>query len=118
MKNPTKTIFLDIDGVLFNQEHKGRYDPKPEMLKGTTEKLIEWDSLGHRIILVTGRHESCREITKAHLSEVGIFYDQLIMGCGNGARVLINDIKPDYPNVNMATAINLTRNTGIGDITL
>jgi hydroxymethylpyrimidine pyrophosphatase-like HAD family hydrolase len=117
--NKTKTIFCDIDGVLV--EHKGdlsntiKQDPK--LLDGTVDKLIEWDKRGYKIILVTGRRESMRVITEKQLSELGIFYDLLIMGLGGGARIVINDKKP-YSEEDTCYAINIKRNKGIGDIEL
>jgi mannose-6-phosphate isomerase-like protein (cupin superfamily) len=60
-----------------------------------TKYLInEIDKLGGKIILTTGRKESMRKITEEQLSSCGIFFDQLIMGCNRGTRILINDLKP------------------------
>lgn len=85
-----------------------------KLLNGTIEKLIEWDKKGYNIILLTGRRESLREQTERQLTEVGIFYDQLIMGVGGGARVLINDKKPDGEITSIA--FNPERNEGINEI--
>jgi hypothetical protein len=57
-----------------------------------------------------------RTQTERQLQEVGIFYDQLIMGIGGGPRVLINDNKPDGKEA--AFAINIERNKGINDLIL
>jgi len=84
------------------------------LLEGTIDKLIEWDKKGYNIILLTGRRESLREQTERQLTEVGIFYDQLIMGVGGGCRVLINDMKPDGEVTSVA--FNPERNEGIKDI--
>ena len=113
-----KTIFCDIDGTLV--EHAApnmAANPNFSMtvLKGTIEKLIDWDRKGYRIILTTGRKESLRPETIRQLTEVGIIYDQLIMGIGGGKRILINDRKPSGKE-DYAIAINLTRNYGIGDL--
>lgn len=112
------TIFCDIDGTLV--EHVGlcitaRSSSKMKILPGTIEKLNEWDSKGYNIILTTGRRESMREQTKKQLSEVGIIYDQLIMGIGGGKRYLINDLKPDG-KLETAAAFNVERNMGISNI--
>jgi hypothetical protein len=56
-----------------------------------------------------------RKSTEAQLRRAGIIYDKLIMGIGGGARVLINDLKPDRPG-DTATAINLKRDTGVGNL--
>jgi hypothetical protein len=114
-----KTIFCDIDGTLIkhvppsiatNPKHK------MELLEGTIEKLLEWDKKGYNIILTTGRKESLRTITEKQLSDVGIFYDQLIMGIGGGERWLINDKKSN--GMETAIAINLNRNKGILNLNL
>ena len=39
-----------------------------------------------------------RITTERHLSELGIFYDQLIMGVGGGQRILINDLMNELIN--------------------
>jgi hypothetical protein len=87
-----------------------------ELLEGTIEKLLEWDKKGYNIILTTGRKEGMRTQTERQLQEVGIFYDQLIMGIGGGPRVLINDNKPDGKEA--AFAVNVERNKGINDLIL
>lgn len=112
-----KTIFLDIDGTLI--EHFGniseQFTKAPKLLDGTLEKLNEWDRKGYNIILTTGRREGVRNITVKQLAELGIFYDQLIMGLGGGVRVVINDRKKDKKD-DTAIAINLQRNHGISSI--
>ena len=112
-----KTIFCDIDGTLI--EHAVPWESslpsfKMKILPGTLEKLADWDRKGYNIILTTGRRESLRKVTEQQLSEVGIFYDQLIMGIGGGMRILINDLKPNSDIT--AEAINLNRNQGIQQI--
>ena len=84
------------------------------MLDGTLDKLNEWEHKGYNIILTTGRKESLRKVTEKQLSEAGIFYDQLIMGIGGGARYLINDKKSDGTIASFA--ISPDRNYGIKDI--
>jgi len=117
MKRP-KTVFCDIDGTLVEHVHPGvSGTPQHSMiiLKGTIEKLVEWDIKGYNIILTTGRRESARAETERQLGEIGIFYDQLIMGIGGGRRVLINDLKPNSQE-STAIAINIKRNKGIRDV--
>jgi hypothetical protein len=114
-----KTIFCDIDGTLVKHvppSVAASPNHKMEILEGTIEKLLEWDKKGYYIILTTGRKERLREITQKQLSEVGIFYDQLIMGIGGGPRYLINDKKPD--GVETAFSICLDRNSGIKKISI
>ena len=112
-----KTIFCDIDGTLVRHvapSIAASPNHKMELLDGTLEKLLEWDKKGYYIILTTGRKESLRDITKKQLSEVGIFYDQLIMGIGGGTRYLINDKKPEGNEA--AFSVCLDRNKGIKEL--
>lgn len=115
-----KTILCDIDGTLIEQienyaEHEAN-GSKFKLLPGVRDRLIEWESKHYRLILVTGRKEGSRRVTEKMLAELGIFYDQLVMGVGIGTRVLINDLKPGKEDTPMAVAYNLARNTGIGQV--
>lgn len=119
MEKRPKTIFCDIDGVLFY--HSGDITKQHLLcsnnllLDGVKEAITAWDRNGYRIILTTGRRESTREYTEKQLSEAGIFFDYLIMGISGGVRILINDHKPDSDQ-DTAIAINLVRNKGIKDL--
>ena len=120
MNNRPFTIFCDIDGTLVEHNPPSVVaceNTKLKLLPHTLEKLNEWDSKGYYIVLVTGRKESMRNITEKQLREVGIFYDQLIMGIGGGKRILINDKKIGN-NDDTATSFSLTRNVGLKNIEL
>jgi len=112
------TIFLDIDGTLFRHygSHYEQICREPEVLAGVKDRLEEWDKVGFRIVLVTGRRESCRKLTEDQLLCAGIFYDQLIMGCGNGARWIVNDAKPDGSIT--AGAVCVPRNKGLASVNI
>lgn len=119
MNTRPKTIFCDIDGTLIKHDtpevsFKSNYNMT--LLQGTLQKLLEWDRKGYNIILTTGRRESLRQLTERQLADIGVFYDQLIMGIGGGERVLINDRKPD--GTVTAYAYNLDRNEGIKNINI
>jgi hydroxymethylpyrimidine pyrophosphatase-like HAD family hydrolase len=112
-----KTIFCDLDGTLV--KHSNPVDVQNpnlelEVLPGTHERLIEWDTKGYYIVITTGRKESARQPTIKQLSRAGILYDQLIMGFGGGDRILINDRKRDSDR-DTAYVINLKRNKGLLD---
>jgi len=109
----TKTIFCDLDGCLI--KHQDFYTENAVLLDGVLEKMREWNKEHHNIIITTGRKESSRKITEKTLSNLGISYDQLIMGIGPYPRVLINDLKPSS-NQETATAICLQRNIGISQV--
>ena len=94
MDTRPKTIICDIDGTLVKHELPWKNtsaSQKLELLPGTVEKFSEWDSKGYNIILMTGRKESLRVNTEKQLSDIGIFYDKLIMGVGGGPRIIINE---------------------------
>tara|TARA_Y100000996_G_scaffold325729_1_gene261809 strand:- start:60 stop:419 length:360 start_codon:yes stop_codon:yes gene_type:complete len=115
-----KTIFCDLDGTLV--KHSNPIDVQNpnlelEVLPGTHERLIEWDTKGYYIVITTGRKESARQSTIKQLSRAGILYDQLIMGFGGGDRILINDRKRDSTR-DTASVINLTRDKGVKDVEL
>jgi hydroxymethylpyrimidine pyrophosphatase-like HAD family hydrolase len=108
-----KTIFCDIDGTILKHAHRFSDLDKldPIALPGVTEKFNEWDSLGHRIVLVTARKESGREMTERQLKSLGIMWDQLIMGVSSGQRVLLNDkLQPE--DLDRAKSINLITDQG------
>jgi len=114
-----KTIFCDIDGVLF--KHYGldldsRSKENIEILEGVKNQFQKWESNGYNIILVTGRRESERKITKKQLKNALLKYDKLIMGIGGGVRVLINDKKPTGEET--AICFNLNRNEGLSNINI
>lgn len=111
-KNKVKTYFIDIDGVLF--ENGAQYfNPK----WGTTTPLLKnidtvknLKKLGNYIVITTSRTEEFREQTIMQFKEVGLEYDQLVMGIGNGERVLINDYSTSNPFPS-CTSINIKRNS-------
>ena len=90
-----KTVICDIDGTIFKYVCNGHYDlihTEPELLPGVVEKFKEWEVKGNRIVLITGRRESVREVTERALRKAGIPFDMLIMGFADTGRVLINDV--------------------------
>jgi len=113
----TKTLFLDIDGTLIYHYGIPNKQTKlhPIMLPGVEEKLIKWEAEGHKIILMTGRRESERDITIKQLSDLGIVYDMLIMGINPGKRIIINDLKPESDEPT-ALAFCVKRNEGLKNI--
>lgn len=110
-----KTIFCDIDGTLLKHQHtiSDALEADPELLPEVRTKINQWDSQGHKIILVTARKESTRSATEAQLQKLGIAWDQLIMGVSNGQRVLVNDkLYKDDPD--RAIAVNVVTDEGFG----
>ena len=119
----SRTYFIDIDGTLlrFSRTFKESLH-WTEPLPGVEEKLLEIHRRGDKIILTTGRPEPFRKRTEEQLRLHGLVYDQLVMGCGSGLRILVNDIEP-WSDENMkggelhkAFAINLKRDEGIANL--
>ncbi len=108
-----KTVFVDIDGTIL--EHMGSLSGVlngiQKTLDGVHVKFKKWEAEGTVIILVTARPESMRQFTEKQLTDKGLYYQQLIMGCGNGPRYLYNDMKPDGKMT--AFVVNLKRNKGL-----
>ncbi len=117
-KNRTSCLILDIDGTLL--EHSGTLSEalknQPKEICGSVATINKWEEQGYHIVLLTGRKESMRQRTVEQLEQVGIIYDQLVMGVGGGTRTLINDMKPD--GTKTAFAVNINRNQGIEHIDL
>lgn len=116
-RDKPKTIFCDLDGTILKHAHVfsdlNKIDP--QLNPGVIEKLNEWDSVGHTIILVTARKESAREMTEAHLKSLGVMWDHLIMGVTSGNRILINDkLKSD--DLDRAIGVNVITDNGFNDV--
>lgn len=114
-KKPS-TIIIDIDGTTVKHAHvfSDLMWGEPELNPGVRDKLNEWDSLGHTIILMTARKESARAMTERQLEDLGVMWDHLIMGVTSGKRVLINDkLKPEDPD--RAIGVNVITDSGFND---
>lgn len=111
-----KTLFIDIDGTIL--KHQGTFSEislqDPTLLANARERMNEWCSKEYKIILTTARRESMRKTTELHLRQLGIPYDQLVMGLSKGNRIVINDRRPNGKDT--AFAINIDRDYGLGDI--
>lgn len=112
-----KTIFCDLDGTILKHCHRfsDLHVSNPEILPGVNAKFNEWDSKGYKIILTTARKESAREMTEAHLKQMGLCWDHLIMGVSSGVRVLINDKLRDADK-NRAVCVNLITDSGFDSV--
>lgn len=113
----SKTIFCDIDGTILKHAHtisQVLCEP-PQLLDQVRAKFNQWDSEGHKIILVTARKESTRASTESQLTALGLAWDQLIMGVTSGARYLIND-KLTHNDTDRAVAVNVVTDEGFGSV--
>ena len=110
-KNPT--FFVDIDGTLvkyrkFNELSTAILTPISEVIDYVNEQY----NSGAVIIITTARPESFRNYTISELEKIGVKYHQLVMDCGRGTRVILNDKDPEQPEIQRAVGINLDRNMG------
>ena len=111
------TFFVDIDGTLvkyrkFSDLHNSSVSPIREVIDYVNN---QYDS-GAVIIITTARTEQYRHFTVLELNQIGLKYHQLLMNCGRGPRVVINDKDPENPNQDRAIALNLIRDTGFESI--
>ena len=109
-----KTVICDIDGTIFKYNPRGHdaiANEDSELLPGVKEKFKEWENKGHRIIIMTGRRESVRDITEATLIDLGIPFDTLLMGHADTGRILINDV--GQKGNCKAHAVSLERDLGM-----
>lgn len=121
-----KTIFCDVDGCLLYHldNFLGGYadNALPTVrfgyaIPGARETLLDWWVKGYKIILTTGRPENEYQFLKGYLDSIGFYFHKLIMECGSGLRVLVNDVVSDsvkdgegFNFVPKAKAENIKRN--------
>ena len=111
-----KTIFCDVDGTILKHAHRfSDLRNNPKLLSGVLEKFNEWDSHGHKIILCTARKECARQMTESQLRDLGICWDQLIMGLTSGDRILIND-KINSSCDDRAKSVNVITDSGFSSV--
>lgn len=119
MTNRKRCLIVDIDGTLIHTsgDLSTQITRDAVLLADVKDKLKEAEMHGDKIILTTGRRESAREETIQQLKSVGLYWDELIMDCGGGPRILVNDLKPnsDEPT---AIAFSVDRNVGLGEVDL
>ena len=83
-----RTVFLDLDGTLCESSPDWR---ELEILPGVREIFRKLDEEHACVVIVTARKESHRSVVERKLLAAGLFWDHLLMGVGNGERVLVND---------------------------
>ena len=111
-----KTIICDIDGTIFKYPQDGNFGltKEPIVLPGVRKKFNQWEMKGCRIVFITGRRESWRQVTEDALRQAAIPFDMLIMGFADTGRVLINDI--NFKGKVKAHAVNMKRDEGFENI--
>lgn len=121
----SKTVIVDLDGCVFRHPNTkdttlsdifsvGKNPPDDYLLPGVVEAFNKWYTSGYFIVILTGRPESTRELTKKQLAYFNLFYDRMIMGVKHYPRIVINDTKPN--GLVTAIACPIERNKGLGGL--
>lgn len=110
-KNPT--FFVDIDGTIikyrkFSELKTAKVEPIQDVINFLNQKYSE----GAVIIITTARPQEFELFTKQELENIGLKYHQIVMNCGRGTRVILNDKDPYEPDIERAVGINLLRDQG------
>ncbi len=116
IKNPT--LFVDIDGTLvkyrkFSELSESTLTPIQDVIDFVNN---HYDN-GSVVMITTARPSTYELFTKQELEKIGVKYHQLIMNCGRGTRVILNDRDPEN-QIDRAVGINLDRNGGLKNITI
>lgn len=76
-------IWVDIDGTIANMGDRSPYDwdkvDRDNLNEIVAEQVKFHKSLGRKILIVSGRDESCRKKTEDWLNFYGVEYDELFM---------------------------------------
>jgi hypothetical protein len=110
------TLFVDIDGTLVKYR---KFDELSESVLTPIQDVIDFVNEqynnGSIIIITTARPSSYNLFTKQELEKIGVNYHQLVMDCGRGTRVVLNDMDPKNP-IQRAVGINFVRDGGFESI--
>ena len=114
IKNPT--FFVDIDGTLVKYR---KFSELSESVLIPIQDVIDYVNKqynsGAVIIITTARPSSYELFTKQELEKIGVKYHQLVMDCGRGTRVILNDKDPENP-IERAIGINFVRDGGFESV--
>ena len=113
-KNPT--LFVDIDGTIvkyrkFNELATAVLTPIQDVIDYVNDHY----NSGSVIIITTARPSSYELMTKQELEKLGVKYHQIVMDCGRGTRVVLNDMDLENP-IERAVGINFIRDGGFEPI--
>jgi hypothetical protein len=115
LKKPT--FFVDIDGTLVKyRKFTELVDSTPNPIQDVIDFINNHFNNGAVIIITTARPDTYREFTENELNTLGVKYHQIVMDCGRGTRIILNDIDPKNPELPRAIGINLERDCGLKDI--
>lgn len=115
VKNPT--LFVDIDGTIVKyRKFSELNESTPIPIQDVIDFVNGHFDSGAVIIITTARPDLYREFTENELNTLGVKYHQIIMNCGRGTRVVLNDIDPNKPELPRAIGLNLERDGGLNNI--
>jgi hypothetical protein len=113
-KNPT--LFVDIDGTIVKYR---KFSELATAVLTPIQDVIDYVNdhynSGSVIIITTARPSSYELMTKQELEKLGVKYHQIVMDCGRGTRVVLNDMDPENP-IERAVGINFIRDGGFEPI--
>jgi serine/threonine protein kinase len=112
------TIFCDLDGTIVRHENKPSYDSDLILLPSTNEKLQHWIDIGYKIVICTARDSKDKEKLIESLEKAEVPYHELIMGLQSGPRYVINDRKPSEILISQAQSREVSRDSGIQNVSL
>jgi hypothetical protein len=117
IKNPT--YFVDIDGTIAKYRNFNELGhTKPEPIQDVIDYINNEFDNGAIIIITTARPESYRLLTEHELNVLNVRHHKILMGCGRGSRIILNDLDPDNLEIPRAVGINLKRDEGLKNIEL
>jgi hypothetical protein len=106
VKNPT--LFVDIDGTIVKyRKFSELNESTPIPIQDVIDFVNGHFDSGAVIIITTARPDLYRDFTENELNTLGVKYHQIIMNCGRGTRVVLNDIDPNKPKLPRAIGLNL-----------
>lgn len=112
VKNPT--YFVDIDGTIFKYRNFNELGhTKPEPIQDVIDYINNEFDNGAIIIITTARPESYRLLTEHELNMLNVRHHKILMSCGRGSRIVLNDLDPNNLEIPRAVGINLKRNEGL-----
>lgn len=112
VKNPT--YFVDIDGTIFKYRNFNELGhTKPEPIQDVIDYVNNEFDNGAIIIITTARPESYRLLTEHELNMLNVRHHKILMSCGRGSRIVLNDLDPNNLEIPRAVGINLKRNEGL-----
>lgn len=90
----SKTFIIDLDGTLikFCPHVVNKIFGTYELLPGVAQAILDAINHGDKVIFMTARPENMRVEVERELRNLGLTWQQIVMGAGGGERVIVNDL--------------------------